>query len=118
MDTISYNCSIVSNSERVHLTWTVTLPGSMPVTITYDNTSILNNMDNLAIGVQTMLTTYRRDEFIESLIVFTILRNIVLNETMLQCSISGVDMEGGLGSEATSFLVNTSGNSSCYVFFC
>ena len=94
MDTISYNCFILSNSERVHLTWSVTLPGSMPVTITYDNTSILNNMDNLAMGVNTVLTTYRRDEYIESLIVFTIIRNIVLNEAMLECSISGLDSEG------------------------
>ena len=91
MDTISYTCSILSNSERVHLTWSVTLPGSMPVTITYDNTSILNNMDNLAMGVNTVLTTYRNDEYIESLIVFTILRNTVLNETILECSISDLD---------------------------
>ena len=110
MDTISYNCSILSNSERVQLTWSVTLPGSMPVTITYDNTSILNNMDNLAIGVQTMLTTYRRDEYIESLIVFTIIRNIALNETMLECSISGVDSEGAISdleSETIKVFVNS-----------
>ncbi len=112
MDTISYNCSILSNSERVHLTWSVTLPGSMPVTITYDNTSILNNMNNLAMSVNTMLTTYRRDELVESLIVFTIIRNIVLNETMLECSISGVDSEGAisdLDSEAIKVFVNSTG---------
>ncbi len=45
-------------------------------------------------GVNTVLTTYRRDEYIESLIVFTIIRNIVLNEAMLECSISGLDSEG------------------------
>ena len=111
MDTISYNCFILSNSERVHLTWSFTLPESMPVTITYDNTSLLNNMDNLAMGVNTVLTTYRRDEYIESLIVFTIIRNIVLNETMLECSISGLDSEGAisnLDSETIKVFVNLS----------
>ncbi len=90
----------------------------MPVTITYDNTSILNNMDNLAMGVNTMLTTYRRDELIESLIVFTIIRNIVLNETMLECSISGVDSEGAisdLDSEAIKLFVSSSSKSLCHV---
>ncbi len=83
----------------------------MPVTITYDNTSLLNNMDNLAMGVNTMLTTYRRDEVIESLITFTIIRNIVLNETMLECSISGLDSEGAisnLDSETIKVFVNLS----------
>ncbi len=82
----------------------------MPVAITYDNTSILNNMDNLAMGVNTMLTTYRSDKYIESLIVFTIIRNIVLNGTILECSISGVDSEGAisdLDSEAIKVFVNS-----------
>ena len=62
-------------------------------------------------GVNTVLTTYRRDEYIESLIVFTIIRNIVLNETMLECSISGLDSEGAisnLDSETIKVFVNLS----------
>ena len=101
MDTISYNCSIFSNSETVHLEWRVTLPGVMPIDITYDNTSILNNIDNLAMGVNTILSMYRSDEYIESIIVFTIIRNIILNETMLECTINGLD------SEATTVFVNS-----------
>ncbi len=48
-------------------------------------------MDNLAMGVNTVLTTYRSDEYIESLIMFTIIRNIVLEGTMIECSISDLD---------------------------
>ncbi len=110
MDTISYNCSILSNSERVHLRWRVTLPGSMPVTITYDNTSILNNMDNLAMGVITTLTTYRRDEYIESLIVFTVVRNIVLNGTMIECSISDLD------NDVVTLFINSSSKYNIYSY--
>ncbi len=101
MDTVSYNCSILSNEETVKLTWSVTLPGSMPVTITYDNTSVLNNMDNLAMGVNAMLTVFRQDAYIESLIVFTLSRNTVVNETILQCSISDLD------SRAVTVFVNS-----------
>ncbi len=104
MDTISYNCSILSNSERVHLTWSVTLPGSMPVTITYDNSSILNNMNNLAMGVITILSTYRSDEYIESIIVLTLLIEVALDGTMLECSISDLD------NETATLYINSSGS--------
>ena len=63
----------------------------MPVTITYDNTSILNDMDILAMGVNTTLITYRRDEYIESFIVVTILFNVALDGTLLECDISDLD---------------------------
>ncbi len=75
----------------------------MPVTITYDNTSILNNMDNLAVGVNTVLTTYRRDEYIESIIVLTVVRNISLDRTMIECSISD------LVNDALTLFINSSG---------
>ena len=84
-DTISYNCSIQSNSETVQLTWRVTLPGQMPIDITYDNTSNLNTVDNLGFSITTTLTTYTRDEYIESTIVFTVLRDVVMNGTELEC---------------------------------
>ncbi len=115
MDTISYNCSISANSETVYLTWSVTPPGVMPTNITYDDTSVINLMDNLAMGVNTMLTTYRNDEYIESILVFTVIRNIVLNETMLECSISNVNIEGAisdLDSKAKMLFINSSCKSS------
>ncbi len=41
-DTLSYNCSVVMNTDRVDLTWIITLPGQIPISITYDDTSVLN----------------------------------------------------------------------------
>ncbi len=87
-DTISYNCSIQSNSETVHLMWSVTLPGSTPLSIIYDNTSVINSMDNLAMGVSTVLTQYRRDEYIESMIILNILG---CNDSDLLCSIGDLE---------------------------
>ncbi len=102
-DTISYNCSIHSNSETLRLSWRVTLPGSMPITITYDNTSILNNVENLAMSVSTLLAQYRRDEYIESIITLTVLLNVTLNKTMFECFISDLD------SKMIDVFINSSG---------
>ena len=102
MDTISYNCSILSNSETVHLIWRVTLPGGMLINITYDNTSIPNNIDNLAMGIDSTLTTYRIDEYIESIIVLTVIRNVILDGNILECDISNLD------SKTATVFVNSS----------
>ena len=102
-DTISYNCSIQSNSETVQLTWRVTLPGQMPVDLTYDNTSNVNTVDNLGFNIITTLTNFTRDEFIESIIVFTVLRDLAMNGTDLQCISEDLD------NVTTMVLVNISG---------
>ena len=75
------HCSIQSNSETVQLTWRVTLPGQMPLDVTYDNTSNLNTVDNLGFNITTILTNYTRDEYIKSTIVFVVLRDVVMNQT-------------------------------------
>ena len=102
-DTISYNCSILSNSETVHLIWNVEFPGLMPISIAYDNTSVLNNLDNLAMNINTTLSNYIDNEYIESIIVLTVLRNVIMNRTRLVCGI------GDLENTITSVIVNTSG---------
>ncbi len=92
-DTIIYNCSIHSNSEMVHLVWNIILPDFMPLTVIYDNTSILNKIDSLDISFMTMVTNYNSDEYIESIIFFTVLGNITRSGTLLECSISDLDTE-------------------------
>ena len=88
-DTILYRCSIASNSETVQLTWLVTLPGMVPVNITYDNTSIPNTVDTtFGNNITTTLTNFTVDLYTESTIMFTVLRDVVMNGTMLEC-ISG-----------------------------
>ena len=92
-DTILYRCSIASNSETVQLTWLVTLPGMVPVNITYDNTSIPNTVDT-AFGnnITTTLTNYTVDLYTESTIMFTVLRDVVMNGTMLECISEDLDI--------------------------
>ena len=92
-DTITYRCFIVSNSETVQLTWRVTLPGMMPVNITYDNTSIPNTVGAVfGNNITTTLTNFKVDEFIESTFVFTVLRDVAINETVLECFSEDLDM--------------------------
>ena len=103
-DMITYRCSVMSNSETVQLTWRVTLPGQMPVSTTYDNTSNLNTVDNLGMNITTTLEEFRSDEYIESTIVLTILEDVFLiNGTEVEC------VTEDLAYDRTTVLINTSG---------
>ena len=104
-DMISYTCSVMSNSEMVQLTWHVTLPGGITANITYDNTSILNTADNIGINnnIITTLTRYTSDEYIESTIVFTVLADVDLNMTLLECT------SEDLNSDFDTIFVETAG---------
>ena len=94
----------MSNSEMVQLTWRVTLPGGMTANITYDNTSILNTVDDIGINnIVTTLTSYTSDEYIESTIVFTVLADVDLNVTMLECISEDLD------SDLDTLFVDTAG---------
>ena len=94
----------MSNSETVQLTWHVTLPGMMPVNITYDNTSISNTVDTVfGNNITTTLTNFTVDTYIESRIVFTVLRDVILNGTMLECFSEHLD------DSVTTVFINISG---------
>ena len=108
-DTLSYNCSIQSNSENVHLTWTITLPEKMPIIITYDSTSMLNENAYFDESITTILTDFRSDENIESVMIMTLLRNVSLNESRIECSIAD------LSSDTILVLVITSGKKLLFV---
>ena len=103
-DNVSYICMIQSNSEEVHLIWKITFPELMPVNITYDDTSILNFENQLDMNVTTTITNYTADQFIESVLVFTLLKNVTMNGTKLECSI-----DPDLDDAVMILLVNTSG---------
>ncbi len=103
-DTIAYNCSILSNSETIRLIWSVQFPGLMPITIAYDDSSVLNNMNYLAMNISTVLTSYVDSTYVDSIIVLTVLRNVIMNGTKLECGVSALE------NIKTIILVNTSGN--------
>ncbi len=70
----------------------------MPIGITYNSTSILNNIDYLDASISTLLTEYMEGEYIESVLTLTI-----LNGTLVECSFSNII------SEQTFVFSNTSG---------
>lgn len=112
-DVISYNCSIVSNSENVHLTWRVTLPGDMPFNVTYDRFSTINSIGSIDNVLQTTLTRFISDTYIESMLEFVLSSNIALNQTKLECLIEELD------SSTVIVFVNSSGllspSAFCYI---
>ena len=102
-DTIPYNCSIQSNSETVHLIWRITLPGQAPINSTYDATSSLDTEDSLDASITTILTRFRNEEYIESVLTILVLKNVSLNSTIIECS------SGDLDADTQIVFVNTSG---------
>ena len=87
----------------MQLEWRITLPGSILLLSMYDNPASLNNIDNLAMGVDTILTQHRNDTYIESVIIFTVLMGVTFNQSNVQCSSENLD------SMSTIVFVNTSG---------
>ena len=110
-DTISYNCSIISNTERPHLIWNITLPGQTPTIFIYDSISTLYDIHHLNTNITVTLTKldtiatteFVNKEHIESIIVITVLKNVSMNGTELECSIADLD------SDSAVVFVNTSG---------
>lgn len=102
-DSVSYNCSIHSNSSDLHLIWRVTFAGFSPIVISYNSSSMLGTKNNFDFDISTVLTDYRASEYIESVITFRVLGNITMNEAELECSI------GSLNSESLIVLFDTSG---------
>ena len=103
-DLLPFVCSVMSNSETVQLEWFVTFPEQdSTVTILYTNGSTPNVVTLLNMSITTELTEFRLDEFIQSLLVITILQNVPMNGTHLQCA------SENLASQSQIVYINTSG---------
>ena len=100
-DIVPFNCSILSNSETIHLTWLFTVPGMMPVNITHYNTSSGSN-NIMTPYISTSVTGFESDEYIHSTLEFTVQPGIPIDEFNLSCSIAG------LGFNSTFTVVNSS----------
>ena len=101
-DTISYNCSIKSNTEDLHLLWTVEFPDTVWSTIEmiYDSLMNLGDVNLLDMDVSTTLLEIK-EGFIQSSITLTVL-NDSMNGTTVKCSIADLD------SVVVTILINTS----------
>ena len=98
-DTISYNCSIESNSEAVQLTWRVTIPEQMPVNITYSD--MTDSVTNLTSYISTSVTGFQSDQYIHSYLEITVQPNIS-SQIMLECFIAD------LGNDTSIVFINAS----------
>ena len=88
----------------LHLIWTITLPERMPIIILYDSTSTLFLVDHLHPSVSSILTKRRTGEYIQSVVILTLIKDINLTGSMVECSITNLD------SESTVVDVNSAGN--------
>ena len=79
-----FNCSILSNSEYIYLTWEITFPGETPVLFTFDNSSTQNVMMDYGVGISAVFTEYSRDEYIKSNVQLTVLQED-MNGTVVTC---------------------------------
>ena len=100
-DIVPYNCSIESNSENIHLTWHVSIPGQMPINITYSSANH-GHVTRLNNYITTYVTGLRRDQFIHSTLELTVEPEIPADQIMLECSISDI------GNDSADVFINIS----------
>ena len=101
-DMFYHNCTILSNSETIHLTWRITLPGQLPFNLTYDMSSSVG--DTLTSGnIRTLLTTFVDEQSVASILELTLSSTENFNLTQLECLIDD------LGSDSFTVFVNASG---------
>ena len=81
---ISYNCTIETNSETPNLQWIITFPGEMPLNITF-NSTYESTFSYLGMDVSATLTEFT-SEYITSEIVLEVVSDN-LDGTELECSI-------------------------------
>lgn len=102
-DSISYRCSIQSNSEYIELTWQILFPNGNSVNITYNSTSTTNQLESLGhSNITTVLSNYIPGVYAESILTLT----VDMNGTEIECSSSELD------SFSVKVYFNTSGETS------
>ena len=107
-DSISYRCSIQSNSEYIELTWKILFPDGNSVNFTYNNTSTTNQLEVLGHRtITTVLSSYIPEVYAESILTLTVLEGVDMNGTEIECSSSE------LNSSAVKVYFNTSGETKC-----
>jgi hypothetical protein len=94
-DTLSYNCSIKSNTEELQLMWNITYPDNTQIAIMYDQYSTIGAINKLEKNITASLLRYNSlDGYIESWLNLTVLevdKNI--DGTTVECRIRDLDFE-------------------------
>ncbi len=86
-NTISYSCSITSNSDSITLIWTLLIPGLDVISSEFGAESALNESRTFGPNVSFTLTEYVNGEHIVSILVFTVGMNVDINQTSISCEI-------------------------------
>lgn len=104
-DTMTYTCGIKSNTEDLHLLWSIAFPDVHTFEMIYDENSPYGSEDILEMNTTTNLVQYdSMDGYIESTLTITVLNvNVSMNGTTVDCSIAD------LGKESVTITINTSG---------
>ncbi len=102
-DIIPYVCSVQSNSENIMLTWLITFPGRDLIRKLYTNFSDAERLHVLDMNVTTVVTNNEKGDFIESVVKITVLPNVSMNGTLVECRSEDLD------SEIATVYVNTTG---------
>ena len=92
----------------MHLIWRITIPGMLPASMTYDKTSALHVPSDLSANSKITLTKFSNEEYIESTLVFKVVENVNMNNTLLECIITD------LGKANKSIIVNKLGKYGYY----
>ena len=90
-DVIPFNCLVESNSETIHLTWRVVLPTGTILNITYNNTSLINDLYPLNSFISSSLTGFMKDKYAESSLNITVVADVLINQTKIECLINQLD---------------------------
>ena len=92
-DTITYSCSIISNTEDLHLQWSVNFVNLATSEILYNTTSSLGVIlqDDLNPTVSSSLISYGSG-YVESILTLT-LTGIDTNGSFVECSIDDLDID-------------------------
>ena len=77
----------------------------MPISIFYDDTSNVNIMDYWPMNISSILLDYRSEEYIESIIVLTVLNNFNMNGMELICGITDLINESVIVQMNTSSML-------------
>ena len=90
-DSMSFNCSIESNSENIVLEWHVNIHGQIPINITYNRNSSANSVSMLNRYINSSLGQYVEDQYIDSTLGISVLPFESPVMLTIQCSIDQLD---------------------------
>ena len=96
-DVITYNCSIFSNAEELELTWRIILPHMSANSATLTKSARINSFflakSAIALAKATLTKFEKTNEYIESSLELYLLKDVPMNNTIIECRIHDLDVQ-------------------------